>query len=41
MSRTPSVTGKQLVGYLKKFGFQEIRVRGSHHYVRIRMDAEP
>ena len=34
MSRVPSVTGKQLIGALKRLGFQEIRVRGSHHYLR-------
>ena len=36
MSRLPSVTGKQLIGALKRLGFQEIRIRGSHHYLRHR-----
>ncbi len=34
MSRLSSLTGKQLVGALKRLGFQEIRIRGSHHYLR-------
>jgi len=34
MSSSPSVTGKQLIGALKRLGFQEIRIRGSHHYMR-------
>ena len=34
MSRLPSVTGKQLISALKRLGFQEIRIRGSHHYMR-------
>lgn len=34
MSRLPSVTGKQLIAALKRLGFQEIRIRGSHHYLR-------
>jgi predicted RNA binding protein YcfA (HicA-like mRNA interferase family) len=34
MSRLPSVTGKQLIAALKRLGFGEIRIRGSHHYLR-------
>jgi predicted RNA binding protein YcfA (HicA-like mRNA interferase family) len=34
MSRLPSVTGKQVLAALNRMGFQEIRVRGSHHYLR-------
>jgi predicted RNA binding protein YcfA (HicA-like mRNA interferase family) len=34
MSRLPSITGKQLIKVLKELGFQEVRVRGSHHYLR-------
>jgi predicted RNA binding protein YcfA (HicA-like mRNA interferase family) len=34
MSRLPRITGKQLIGALKRLGFQEIRVRGSHHYLQ-------
>jgi predicted RNA binding protein YcfA (HicA-like mRNA interferase family) len=34
MSRLPSITGKQLIKVLKEVGFQEVRVRGSHPYLR-------
>lgn len=34
MSRLPAVTGKQLIDVLVRLGFAEIRVRGSHHYLR-------
>ena len=34
MSRLPTVTGKRLIDVLKRLGFAEIRVRGSHHYLR-------
>ncbi len=34
MSRVPSVTGKQVIGALGRLGFQRIRIRGSHHYLR-------
>jgi predicted RNA binding protein YcfA (HicA-like mRNA interferase family) len=34
MSRLPSSTGKQLIAALKRLGFDEIRIRGSHHYLR-------
>ena len=34
MSRLPSPTGKQLIAALKRLGFEQIRVRGSHHYLR-------
>jgi predicted RNA binding protein YcfA (HicA-like mRNA interferase family) len=34
MSRLPSVTGRQVIAALNRMGFQEIRVRGSHHYLR-------
>ena len=34
MSRLPAVTGKQLIDALMRLGFTEIRVRGSHHYLR-------
>jgi len=30
----PSITGKDLVGVLKKVGFQVMRVKGSHHFLR-------
>jgi len=34
MSSSPSITGKELISALKRLGFQEIRIRGSHHYMR-------
>ena len=34
MSRVPSMTGKQLIGALKRLGFQQVRIRGSHRYLR-------
>jgi predicted RNA binding protein YcfA (HicA-like mRNA interferase family) len=34
MSRFPSITGTQLIRALRKHGFEVIRVKGSHHYVR-------
>ena len=34
MSRLPSITGKQVIAALKKLGFEEVRIRGSHHYLR-------
>ena len=34
MSKLPSVTGKDLIAALGKIGFQVIRVKGSHHFVR-------
>ena len=34
MSRLPSVTGKQVIAALGRLGFQRIRIRGSHHYLR-------
>ena len=34
MTVLPSVTGKQLVAALKKAGFEVVRVKGSHHFLR-------
>jgi predicted RNA binding protein YcfA (HicA-like mRNA interferase family) len=34
MSRLPRLTGKQLIKALKKTGFEVIRVKGSHHFLR-------
>lgn len=34
MSKLPSFTGKRLVAALNKAGFEVIRVRGSHHFLR-------
>lgn len=34
MTVLPSITGKDLVGMLKKAGFQVMRVKGSHQFLR-------
>ncbi len=34
MSKLPGITGKKLIGALKRLGFAVIRVKGSHHYLR-------
>jgi predicted RNA binding protein YcfA (HicA-like mRNA interferase family) len=34
MSRLPSLTGLGLIKALQKFGFEVIRTRGSHHFLR-------
>lgn len=34
MVKLPSLTGKQLIRALSSFGFQEVRTRGSHHFLR-------
>lgn len=34
MVTPPSVTGKQLISALSKAGFQTIRTKGSHHFLR-------
>ena len=34
MTKLPALTGKTLIAVLVKAGFEVIRVRGSHHYVR-------
>ena len=34
MSRLPSVTGKQLLAALGRLGFEVVRTRGSHHFLR-------
>jgi predicted RNA binding protein YcfA (HicA-like mRNA interferase family) len=36
MSRSPRVSGSELIAALTKGGFQVIRVRGSHHFLRHR-----
>jgi len=36
MPRLPRPTGKELIAALAKVGFNVIRVRGSHHFVRHR-----
>ena len=34
MSRTPRVTGPDLIAALGKAGFSVLRVKGSHHFLR-------
>ncbi|MCI1711797.1 MAG: type II toxin-antitoxin system HicA family toxin [Chiayiivirga sp.] len=34
MTTFPSLTGKALIAALKRAGFDLVRVKGSHHYVR-------
>ena len=34
MSTSPSVSGKQLIKILEKFGFTIIRSKGSHHFLK-------
>jgi predicted RNA binding protein YcfA (HicA-like mRNA interferase family) len=34
MSPFPSVSGTQLIRALRKLGFEEIRIKGSHHFLR-------
>ena len=34
MSRLPALTGKQLVAVLRQLGFESLRVKGSHHFLR-------
>lgn len=34
MSRYPALTGKQLIRALNRFGFEVVRTRGSHRFLR-------
>lgn len=34
MTATPSLTGKDLLAVLRKSGFEVLRVKGSHHFIR-------
>jgi len=34
MSTSPSISGAQLVRALRKLGFDVIRIKGSHHFLR-------
>lgn len=34
MNRLPRITGVQLVSALRKAGFEIVRTRGSHHFLR-------
>ena len=34
MTRLPRITGKELIGALRRAGFEVVRVKGSHHFLR-------
>jgi predicted RNA binding protein YcfA (HicA-like mRNA interferase family) len=34
LSNLPAVTGNRLIKALKKLGFDEIRIKGSHHFLK-------
>ena len=34
MTQLPSLSGKELVAALKRAGFEVIRFKGSHHFIR-------
>ena len=34
MSRLPALTGKELLAALQQLGFESLRVKGSHHFLR-------
>lgn len=34
MARLPRIKGKELITALRKIGFETIRVKGSHHFLR-------
>jgi predicted RNA binding protein YcfA (HicA-like mRNA interferase family) len=34
MPKTPRLKGKELIGRLRRAGFQVIRIKGSHHFLR-------
>ena len=34
MTRLPRITGRELVAALGRVGFEVVRVKGSHHFVR-------
>ncbi len=34
MTTFPSITGSRLVCALRKFGFEVIRIKGSHHFLK-------
>ncbi len=34
MTRLPRVKGQELIGALRKAGFEVIRVKGSHHFLQ-------
>jgi len=34
MSNEPSFSGKKLIKILTRFGFEVVRIKGSHHFLR-------
>ncbi len=34
MSKFPAISGKQLMAALDKLGFEVVRIKGSHHFLR-------
>jgi predicted RNA binding protein YcfA (HicA-like mRNA interferase family) len=34
MSRNPRVTGAELITALERVGFRDLRIKGSHHFLR-------
>lgn len=34
MTRLPRVTGRELIAALRKVGFEVVRTKGSHHFLR-------
>jgi predicted RNA binding protein YcfA (HicA-like mRNA interferase family) len=34
VTKLPSLTGKEVLAALRRAGFEVIRIRGSHHYLR-------
>jgi len=34
MSRLPAITGKELIAALEQLGFEVVRIKGSHHFLR-------
>ena len=34
MSTFPAVTGSEFIRALRQFGFEVIRIKGSHHFIR-------
>lgn len=34
MSKFPALSGKQLIAVLNRLGFEVVRIKGSHHFLR-------
>jgi predicted RNA binding protein YcfA (HicA-like mRNA interferase family) len=34
MTRLPRLTGKEVISALRKLGFDLVRIKGSHHFIR-------